>query len=67
MCYSTLTALEATMATTEVKRNVNYGADAPWLPQQQGDRNLRMNWVVATAKNERTALRPRWISGVENN
>jgi hypothetical protein len=55
----TLTALETTMATTEVTRN-SHGALMPWLPQQEN--NLHMNWVVVTGINGPPVLRSRWTS-----
>jgi hypothetical protein len=61
MCCITLTALEATMATTEATRDVNYEVRTPWLPQRSsGTRTPRMNWVVVTGENGVRQLRTNW-------
>jgi hypothetical protein len=60
MCCITLTALDATMATTELTRNVNQTVGAPWLPQNTEPKSVRMNWVVVIDENGTPQLRMHW-------
>jgi hypothetical protein len=60
MCCITLTALEATMATTELTRAGNLEVRTPWLPQNSERKPVRMNWVVVTDNNGQQQLRMHW-------
>ena len=56
----TLTALPATMPTTELTRAVIHEVSTPWLPQHADCKPVRMNWVVVTDKNGKRFLRMHW-------
>lgn len=60
MCCITLTALPATMPTTELRQAVNHEVPTPWLPQNADRKPVRMNWVVATDKNGKRSLGMHW-------
>lgn len=67
MCCITLTAMEATMATTQLTREFSQETRTSWLPRQTAERmHLRMNWVVVTDKNGNRQLRAVWKALAED-
>jgi hypothetical protein len=62
MCCITLTALAATMPTTEVKRDVKRKPRNSWVPQITERAPVRMNWVVDIDENGKRQLRMHWYA-----
>ena len=62
MCCITLTALAATMPTTEFKPAVNRKLRNSWLPKNVERAPVRMNWVVVTDENGNRRPRMHWDS-----
>ena len=60
MSCITLTALAATMPTTEVTTAVNRKLRNSWLPQNAERAPVRMNWVVVTDENGKRELCMHW-------
>jgi len=60
MCCNSLTALPATMPTTELTRAVIHEVPTPWLPQNADRKPVRMNWAVVTDKNGRCYPHMHW-------
>lgn len=61
MCCIALTALEATMATTELTQTAKHEVRTTWPTRQNSERTpLRMNWVVVIDENGQRQLRMHW-------
>jgi len=61
MCCTTLSVQEATMATTQLTRVIQYEDAASWqLERNAGRKPLRMSWVVVTDNHGRRQLGMQW-------
>jgi len=60
MSCITLTILDAMMTTTELMPAVSRENNTPWLPQNTGQKPVRMNWVVVTESDGTQRLRLNW-------